>query len=84
MSNRSGQVAMEHNTFISVPSMYEGFTDVYYNGQRVAIINGLSSPLQWTAKNGSNIPNNVIDELECLVSSFVNGYLFFRNINFSH
>ena len=46
-------------------------TDVFYNGQRIAILNGLSSPLQWTAKNGSNIPNNIIDELENLVSDLI-------------
>jgi hypothetical protein len=61
----------DNNTFQfkKVPSMYEGFTDVFYKGQRIAIINGLSAPLQWTAKNGSNIPNDVIDQLEKIVSS---------------
>ena len=54
-------------TFVNVPSMYDGFTDVYYKEQRIAIINGLSAPLQWVAKNGSNIPNNIIDEIENLV-----------------
>ena len=55
-------------SFIPVPSMYNGFTDVMYKGQRIAILNGLSSPLQWTAKNGSNIPINVIEKLEKMVS----------------
>lgn len=55
-------------TFVKVPTMPNNFTDVYYNGQRIAIINGLSAPLQWTAKNGSNIPNRIIDQIECLVS----------------
>ena len=41
--------------------------DVYYDGQRIAIINGISAPLQWTAKNGSNIPYNIIDGLENMV-----------------
>ena len=61
----------DNNTFQfkKVPSMYEGFFDVMYKGQRIAIINGLSAPLQWTAKNGSNIPNDVIDQLEKIVSS---------------
>lgn len=38
--------------------------DVYYKGQRIAIINGTSAPLQWTAKNGSNIPVKIINKLE--------------------
>jgi hypothetical protein len=58
-------------TFKNVPAMYDGFTDVYYNGQRIAILNGLSSPLQWTAKNGSNIPNNIIDNLENLTKELI-------------
>jgi hypothetical protein len=49
--------------------MYEGFMDVFYEGQRIAILNGKSAPLQWTAKNGSNIPNDVIDQLEKIVTS---------------
>lgn len=63
----------DNNTFQfkKVPSMYEGFFDVMYKGQRIAIINGLSAPLQWTAKNGSNIPNDVIDQLETLVSKII-------------
>jgi hypothetical protein len=47
--------------------MPNGFTDVIYKGQRIAIINGMSSALQWTAKNGSNIPNKIIDRIESLV-----------------
>jgi hypothetical protein len=58
-------------TFKNVPSMYDGFTDVFYKGNRIAILNGLTSPLQWTAKNGSNIPNNVIDKLEEMVMSMI-------------
>ena len=38
--------------------------DAYYKGQRIAIINGVSAPLQWTAKNGSNVPLKVIEKLE--------------------
>ena len=41
--------------------------DVIYKGQRIAILNGLSSPLQWTAKNGSNIPVIIIEKLEKMV-----------------
>lgn len=58
-------------TFKPVPSMYDGFFDVYYKGQRIAILNGLSAPLEWTAKNGSNIPNNIIDKLENMVSKLI-------------
>ena len=59
----------DNNTFnfVHVPSMYKGFYDVMYKGQRIAILNGLSAPLQWTAKNGSNIPVKVIDQLEKMV-----------------
>lgn len=59
----------DNNTFKfkNVPSIYDGFIDVFYKGQRIAIINGMSSPLQWTAKNGSNIPVKVIDQLEKMV-----------------
>ncbi len=59
----------DNNTFNfkNVPSMYDGFLDVYYKGQRIAILNGLSAPLQWTASNGSNIPVKVIDQLEKMV-----------------
>lgn len=53
--------------FVKVATMPNGFTDVYYKNQRIAIINGLSAPLQWTAKNGSNIPNIIIDKIENLV-----------------
>ena len=58
-------------TFKNVPSMYSGFTDVIYKGKRIAILNGLVSPLQWTAENGSNIPIKVIDQLEKLVVSMI-------------
>ncbi len=44
--------------------MSTNWIDVYYKGQRIAIINGLSSSLQWTAKNGSNIPLRLINKLE--------------------
>lgn len=40
------------------------WVDVYYKGQRIAIINGLVSPLQWTAENGSNIPLRIVEKLE--------------------
>lgn len=45
----------------------EEMTDVNFGGQRIAIINGVSAPLQWTAKNGSNIPLSVIEYLEAEV-----------------
>jgi len=45
--------------------------DVFYKGQRIAILNGLSAPLQWTAKNGSNIPIKVVDQLEKMVSKMI-------------
>jgi hypothetical protein len=63
----------DNNTFkfIRVPSMYAGFFDVMYKGQRIAILNGLSAPLQWTAKNGSNIPVKVIDQLEKMVVKMI-------------
>ena len=63
------ELISDNNTFKfrSVPTMYYGFTDVYYKGKRIAIINGVSAPLQWTAKNGSNIPVKVIDQLEKMV-----------------
>jgi hypothetical protein len=57
--------------FVSVPSMYKGFFDVMYKGQRIAILNGLSSPLQWTAKNGSNVPVKVIEQLENMVIKLI-------------
>lgn len=58
-------------TFVSVSTMHEGFTDVYYKNSRIAIINGVSSPLQWVAKNGSNIPIKVIERLEKFVSKCI-------------
>jgi hypothetical protein len=63
------ELISDNNTFSFVPvsSMYNGFFDVMYKGQRIAILNGLSSPLQWTAKNGSNIPVIVIEKLEKMV-----------------
>jgi hypothetical protein len=57
--------------FIPVPSMYEGFYDVMYKGKRIAILNGLSTPLQWTAKNGSNIPVKIIVALEKMVTRMI-------------
>jgi hypothetical protein len=63
------ELISDNNTFsfVPVPSMYNGFFDVMYKGQRIAILNGLSAPLQWTAKNGSNIPVMVIEKLEKMV-----------------
>ena len=50
---------VKFNTLVS-----NNWIDVYFKGQRIAIINGLSAPLQWTAKNGSNIPIKIIEKLE--------------------
>ena len=63
----------DNNTFkfVQVPSMHNGFTDVFYKGQRIAIINGISSPLQWTSKNGSNIPVKVINQLENIIIKLI-------------
>ena len=67
------ELISDNNTFsfVPVPSMYNGFFDVMYKGQRIAILNGLSSPLQWTAKNGSNIPVMVIQKLEKMVVKLI-------------
>lgn len=63
----------DNNTFkfVEVPSMYKGFYDVMYKGRRIAILNGLSAPLQWTAKNVSSIPTKVIDQLEKMVVKLI-------------
>jgi len=53
--------------FKAVPTMPNGFTDLFYKGERIAIINGLSAPLEWTAKNGSNMPVKIIVKIENLV-----------------
>ena len=67
------ELVSDNNTFTfkNVPTMYNGFFDVYYKGQRIAILNGLSAPLQWTAKNGSNIPIKVVDQLEKMVVKMI-------------
>ena len=67
------QFISDNNTFQfkHVPSMYQGFTDVYYKGIRIAIINGMSAPLQWVAPNGSNIPYKVVDQLENMVRRLI-------------
>lgn len=57
--------------FMSVPTMNEGFTDVFYKGDRIAIINGLSSTLQWTCIKGIDVPYKVIKELEDLVDIMI-------------
>lgn len=64
-------VSNETFTFQNVPSMYDGFTDVIFNGERIAIINGRTAPLQWTAKNGSNIPVQIIEQLENTVKQLL-------------
>lgn len=46
--------------------------DIYYKNQRIAIINGVSAPLQWTAKNGSNIPVKIIEKIEKMVIKNLN------------
>ena len=67
------ELISDNNTFnfIHIPSMYLGFYDVMYKGQRIAILNGTSAPLQWTAKNGSNIPTKVIEQLEKMVVKMI-------------
>lgn len=67
------ELISDNNTFSfkNVPTMYEGFYDVFHKGQRIAILNGLSAPLQWTASNGSNIPVKVIDQLEKMVIKMI-------------
>ena len=67
------ELLSDSNTFKfkPVPTMHYGFTDVYYKGERIAILNGLSAPLQWVAKNGSNIPVKVIDQLERMASKLI-------------
>ena len=54
-------------SFKNVPTMYDGFMDVIYKGKRIAILNGLSAPLQWTGKNDFHVPVKVIDQLEKMV-----------------
>ena len=67
------ELVSDNNTFSfkKVPSMHDGFFDVMYKGQRIAILNGLSAPLQWTAKNGSNIPVKVVEQLEKMVVKLI-------------
>jgi len=67
------ELVSDNNTFEfkKVDSMYNGFFDVYYKGQRIAILNGKSAPLQWTVKNGSNIPVKIIDKLEKMASRLI-------------
>lgn len=64
-SNFSDTNELKFNSFLNQ-------TDVYYKKQRIAIINGVSAPLQWTAKNGSNIPNKIIDKIEKMVVKNLN------------
>ena len=52
--------------FVNVPTMYNGFMDVMYKGKRIAIINGLSAPLQWTM-NSTKVPVKVLNQLENMV-----------------
>lgn len=63
------ELISDNNTFQFKKQNYikEGFIDVMYKGERIAILNGFTSPLQWTAKNGSNIPIKVIEQLEKMV-----------------
>ena len=53
-------------SFKNVPTMYDGFMDVMYKGQRIAILNGLSAPLQWTM-NSTKVPVKVLNQLENMV-----------------
>jgi hypothetical protein len=74
------ELISDNNTFkfsktVKVPTPnkpeWQFMIDVFYKGQRIAILNGLSAPLQWTAKNGSNIPVKVIDQLEKMVTRMI-------------
>lgn len=40
--------------------------DVFHKGQRIAILNGISAPLKWTAKNGS-VKIQIVEKLEKMV-----------------
>ena len=62
----------DNNTFkfVSVPSMYNGFFDVMYKGQRIAILNGMSAPLQWTMPS-MNVPVKVLNQLENMVIKLI-------------
>jgi len=62
----------DNNTFkfVSVPSMYNGFFDVMYKGQRIAILNGMSAPLQWTMPS-INVPVKVLNQLENMVIKLI-------------
>jgi len=40
--------------------------DVFHKGQRIAILNGISAPFQWTAKNGT-VKLAVVEKLEKMV-----------------
>ncbi|MNK78050.1 hypothetical protein D3C87_976680 [compost metagenome] len=57
--------------FIPVSTVHEGFFDVLYKGNRIAIINGKSAPLEWVAKNGSKIPVKVIEQLEKMCTRLI-------------
>lgn len=65
----------DNNTFkfVEVPSMYEGFMDVMYKGQRIAILNGISAPLQWTMPS-INVPVKVLNQLENMVIKLIKKY----------
>jgi hypothetical protein len=59
------EIQTNTNRLEYVERLYKkGFTDVYYNSTRVAILNGYSAPLQWVAPNGFNLPLPLIEELE--------------------
>jgi hypothetical protein len=57
--------------FKHVPTMYDGFFDVYHKGQRIAILNGTSAPLEWAAKNGSNVSIKIVEKLEKMAIRFI-------------
>lgn len=62
----------DNNTFkfVNVPSIYNGFTDVMYKGQRIAILNGFSAPLQWTMTS-IDVPVKVLNQLENMVIKLI-------------
>ena len=61
----------DNNTFKFIPVSTLGTIDVMYEDSRIAILNGFSAPLQWTASNGSDIPTDVIEQLEKMVSKLI-------------
>ena len=71
VQNINPEFVSDNNTFKFIPVPTLGTIDVMYKGSRIAILNGFSAPLQWTAPNGSNIPVKVIQQLENMVTKLI-------------